>query len=188
MVEGHLALRSVAVSFARCWSTLSLCIRSDVLCNVCVCIWFTIGITGRTWGELCGALRHGAARARKLTHQHWEKGQARARDEELSGPHRGQALLPFPGPRKPFQGPRQGPRQCFQGPAGPSRALGPSCAARPCFSSSGPARRAGRLFVAQPLPFGNISLTIGLGGPALPPIPYVPPVRGVASLVRRAGV
>ena len=36
--------------------------------------------------------------------------------------------------------------------------------------------------------FGNISLTIGLGGPALPPIPYVPPVRGVASLVRRAGV
>ena len=70
MVEGHLALRSVAVSFARCWSTLSLCIRSDVLCNVCVCIWFTIGITGRTWGELCGAQRHGAARARKLTHQH----------------------------------------------------------------------------------------------------------------------
>ena len=59
MVEGHLALRSVAVSFACCWSTLSLCIRSDVLCNVCVCIWFTIGITGRTWGELCGAFSQG---------------------------------------------------------------------------------------------------------------------------------
>ena len=55
----------------------------------------------------------------------------RARDEERlsAGPHRGQALLPFPGPRKPFQGPRQGSRQCFQGPAGPSRALGPSWAA-----------------------------------------------------------
>ena len=65
----------------------------------------------------------------------------RARDEELSGPHRGQALSPFPGPHRPFQGPRQGPRQCFHGPAGPSRPLGPSGAARPCFSFSGPGRQ-----------------------------------------------
>ena len=53
----------------------------------------------------------------------------RARPRATSGPHRGQALSPFPGPRRPFQGPRQGPCQCFHGPAGPSRALGPSCGA-----------------------------------------------------------
>ena len=39
-----------------------------------------------------------------------------------------------------MQGPRQGPHQCFHGPAGPSRALGPSCGARPCFSFSGPGK------------------------------------------------